>query len=93
MIRTKLKFNGVRGLENAILLSIALFLFNLIFPTHDVFVLALIHEGIVFLTIYFLYNYLHQSLTNKLDAPLSLVLNIGILGALLFFILSIANSA
>ena len=93
MIRTNLKFSSVKGLENAILLSIVLFLFNLIFPLHDVFLLALIHEGIVFLTIYFLYNYLHQSLTNKLDAPLSLVLNIGILGALLFFILSIANSA
>lgn len=92
MIKTNIKFTGVRGLENAILLSIVLFLFNLIFPIHDVFMLALIHEGIVFLTIYFLYNYLHQSLTNKLDAPLSLVLNIGILGALLFFILSIANS-
>lgn len=92
MIRKNLKFTGVRGLENAILLSIVLFLFNLIFPIHDAFVLALIHEGIVFLTLYFLYNYLHQSLANKLDAPLSLVLNIGILGALLFFILSIANS-
>ncbi len=93
MIKTNFKFSGVRGLENAILLSIFLFLFNLIFPVHDVFVLALIHEAIVFFTIYFLYNYLHQSLVNKLDAPLSLVLNIGILGALLFFILSIANSA
>jgi len=93
LIKTNLKFSGVKGLENAILLSIVLFLFNLIFPLHDVFMLAIIHEGIVFLTIYFLYNYLNQSLTNKLDAPLSLVLNIGILGALLFFILSIANSA
>lgn len=92
MIKPNLKFNGVRGLENAILLSIILFLFNLIFPIHDAFILSLIHEGIVFLTVYFLYNYLQQSLSSKLDAPLSLVLNIGILGALLFFVLSIANS-
>lgn len=93
MIKPNLKFNGVRGLENAILLSIVLFLFNLIFPMHDAIVLSLIHEVLVFLTIYFLYNYLHQSLVSRLDAPLSLVLNIGILGALLFFILSIANTA
>lgn len=92
MNKANLKFSGVRGLENAIVLSIVLFLFNLVFPIHDAFLLSLIHEGIVFLTIFFLYNYLQQSLSKKLDTPLSLVLNIGILGALLFFVLSIANS-
>ena len=87
-----MKFSGIRGLENAIMLSIVLFLFNLIFPIHDAFLLSLIHEGIVFLTIFFLYNYLQQSLSRRLDTPLSLVLNVGILGSLLFFVLSIANS-
>lgn len=92
MLKTNVKFNGVRGLENAILLSIILFLFNLVFPIHDAFVLSFIHEGLVFFTIFFLYKYLQHSFSNKIDAPLSLVLNIGILGALLFFLLSIANS-
>lgn len=86
------KILSARGLENAILLSVLLFLYNLIFPQHDVLVLMIINEILVFGTLYFLYNYLHRSLAYKTDSPLTLVLNAGILGALLFFILSIANS-
>jgi phosphoserine phosphatase RsbU/P len=80
-----------RGLENAILVSIILFLFNLIFPLHESPVLSIINEVLVFLTIFFLYNYIHLFLSSKLDSPLTLVLNAGILGALVFFIVSIAN--
>ncbi|NJD23107.1 MAG: hypothetical protein FIA82_10640 [Melioribacter sp.] len=81
-----------RGLENAILLSILLFLFNLIFPLHDSVVLAIINELLVFLSVFFLYHYLHQFLNAKVDSPLTLVLNAGILAALIFFIVSITNS-
>ncbi len=86
------KFTQSRGLENAILISIMLFLFNLIFPIHDAAVLSVINEALVFGTIFFLYNYLHQFLSSRVDSPLSLILNSGILAALLFFIVSIANS-
>ena len=81
-----------RGLENAILVSILLFLFNLIFPLHDSVILAIINELLVFLTVFFLYHYVHQFLNSKVDSPLTLVLNAGILAALIFFIVSIANS-
>ena len=81
-----------RGLENAILVSILLFLFNLIFPLHDSVILAIINELLVFLTVLFLYHYVHQFLNSKVDSPLTLVLNAGILAALIFFIVSIANS-
>ncbi len=81
-----------RGLENAILLSILLFLFNLIFPLHDSTILAIINELLVFLSVFFLYHYVHQFLNSKVDSPLTLVLNAGILAALIFFIVSIANS-
>ncbi len=81
-----------RGLENAILLSILLFLFNLIFPLHDSVLLSIINELLVILSVFFLYHYVHQFLNAKVDSPLTLVLNAGILAALIFFIVSIANS-
>jgi phosphoserine phosphatase RsbU/P len=80
-----------RGLENAILVSIILFLFNLIFPLHESTILSIINEVFVFLTFFFLYNYIHLFLNSKVDSPLTLVLNAGILAALIFFIVSIAN--
>lgn len=81
-----------RGLENAIVTSILLFLYNIIFPIHDSLVLSSINEILVYLTIYFLYCYVYPYLESKTDSPLSLVLNAGILGALVFFIVSISNS-
>ncbi len=92
-MRNQLKnISRSRGLENAILLSILLFLFNMIFPLHDTNVLAIINELLVFLSVFFLYHYVHQFLNAKVDSPLTLVLNAGILAALIFFIVSIANS-
>lgn len=85
-------FTRARGLENAILIAILLFLFNLVFPQHDSIILSVINELLVFFTILFFYNYFHNFLSSKVDSPLSLVLNAGILAALIFFIVSIANS-
>ena len=81
-----------RGLENAILTAILLFVFNIVFPIHTGFVLSAINELLVFATLYFIYNYIHPFLSSKTDSPLSLVLNAGILGALIFFIISASNS-
>ncbi len=86
------KISSVRGLENAILFSIALFIFKLVFATSDGLILLLINELLVFLAIASLYKYIHVSLSKKVDVPLSLSLNVGILGALLFFIFSITNT-
>jgi len=81
-----------RGLENAILISILLFLYNLVFPMHDTLMLAVINELLVFLSIFFLYYYIIRFLNAKVDSPLTLILNAGILAALIFFIVSIANT-
>lgn len=82
-IREIKKFANTRGLENAILTSILLFLYNIIFPIHDDFILSLINEVFVLLTLFFLYNYLQPLLESKTEFPLSMVLNAGILGAFL----------
>lgn len=81
-----------RGLENAILVFILLFLFNLVFPQHDSTLLFICNEVLVFLTVLFSYNYVHGFLNSKVDSPLSLVLNAGILAALIYFIISVVNA-
>lgn len=81
-----------RGLENTILVSIMLFLFNLLFPLHDSTVLFICGEVLVFLTVFFLYNYIYRFLNTKVDSPFSLVLNAGILAALIFFIMSVVKA-
>jgi phosphoserine phosphatase RsbU/P len=93
MKRQVKKAAQARGLENTILVSILLFLFNLIFPIHDSSILAIINELLVFVTVYSLYNYIYHFLHTKTDSPLSLILNAGILTALIFFIISILNAA
>jgi phosphoserine phosphatase RsbU/P len=85
-------FTQSRGLENTILISILLFLFNLVFPIHDSPILSIINEVLIFGSLFFAFNYISQFLSSKVDSPLSLVLNSGILAALLFFIISIINS-
>ncbi len=81
-----------RGLENAIIVFILLFLFNLIFPQHDSTLLFIGNEILVFVTVYFSFNYAYGFLNSKVDSPLSLVLNAGILAALIFFIISIVKA-
>lgn len=78
--------------EKLITLSVILFLFNLVFTYHSTGFLFLIHEILVFSTIYLLYQNLHFFLSQKTDAPLTLVINSGILAAIIFSILSITNS-
>ncbi len=81
-----------RGLENTILASILLFLYNIVFPLHDTLILSTINEVLVFITLYFLFKYIHPFLSGKTDSPLTLVLNAGILTALIFFVISISMS-
>jgi phosphoserine phosphatase RsbU/P len=83
---------STNGLENAIILFILLFLFNLIFPQHDSLLLFIGNEILVFTTVYFSFTYVYGFLNSKVDSPLSLVLNAGILAALIFFIVSIVKA-
>ncbi|MEW6506619.1 MAG: PP2C family protein-serine/threonine phosphatase [Bacteroidota bacterium] len=93
MINNSLKnITRAKGLENAIIVSILLFLFSLFFPQHDSFLLLLINEVLVFLVLYFILSYIKPLLGSKTDSPFTLVLNAGILAALVFSIISISDS-
>lgn len=82
-----------KGLENAIIVSILLFLFNLVFPEHDSLLLSFINELLVFLVLFFVFSYVQPFLSSKTDSPLTLVLNTGILAALIFSIIAISDSS
>lgn len=93
MINNNLKnIARAKGLENAIIVSILLFLFCLIFPQHDTFILSLISESLVFLVLFFVLSYIKPLLSSKTDSPFTLVLNAGILAALVFSIISVSDS-
>lgn len=86
------RLSRAKKLENAILASIVLFLFNVVSPVHDSLLLFILNDIIVFFTTVFIYGYIQQFIHSKTDSPLSLILNAGILAALIFFIISISNS-
>ncbi|MEW6004766.1 MAG: SpoIIE family protein phosphatase [Stygiobacter sp.] len=83
---------NTNNFENVIAISAILFLFNLIFPYHASGILFLINEVLVFIVFLLLYKNLSNKLQNKSSVPLTLILNSGILAAILFFILSLTNS-
>lgn len=86
------KVTLAKRLENTILTSILLVIYNLIFPIHTTLFFFIINEILVFAVLYFLYYYINSLVEVKKELPLSLILNAGILGALIFFIISITNS-
>lgn len=93
MINNNLKnITRAKGLENAIVVSILLFLFSLMFPQHDSFLLSLINEVLVLLVLFFVLSYIKPLLSSKTDSPFTLVLNAGILAALVFSIISVSDS-
>lgn len=93
MINNNLKnITRAKGLENAIVVSILLFLFSLMFPQHDSFLLSTINEVLVFLVLFFVLSYIKPLLSNKTDSPFTLVLNAGILAALIFSVISVSDS-
>lgn len=90
-----MKFNKIKlaqRLENSILLSILLVIYNIIFPVHSTLILFIINELLVFGVLYFLFNYMNIFVDSKKELPLSLILNLGILTAIMFFINSVINS-
>lgn len=80
-----------RRLEYAIIVSITLFIFKVLFTTGDSFFLNLINELLVFSALFFLSFYLIHFIRLKWTSPLQIVLNTGILAALIFFAFSISS--
>jgi len=86
-----IKTGNNRKVENAIIVSVFLFVFKIIFPQYNTFLLLLINEILVFLSFYFWIHYVSSFIDLKISKPLSLVTNAGILTALIFFIIVISS--
>jgi len=84
-----LQFSRKRKLEKAITLSVILFLYKLISPYNTTLIPLLINEVIVISTFYFITLYTLEFVGNKKYSPLSLILNAGILNAIIFFVLAV----
>ncbi len=82
------RFDRTYKLENAIAFSVILFLFKLILPYGNTLWWLIPNEVLVFCTYYFVTVYLLEFIRSKNYKPLSIVLNAGILSAILFFVLS-----
>ncbi len=78
-------------LENAIFISVLLFIYKIIFPLNETITYLLINEILIFLSLFAWLRYVSQFVNPKLSRPLSLVINSGILNALIFFIISVTS--
>ena len=80
-----------RKVENAFFVSVLLFVFKIIFPSaHNLFLLF-INELLILVTAYFWFIYVEEFVNPKLSKPLSLIINAGLLNALLFFFMSASS--
>jgi len=92
MAATSTKLNNTKKLENTILISIVLFVFKLVFFSSNSLIINIINELAVLSAIYLWVLYVVGFVKTRTTAPLSIILNIGILTAVLFFILSVSTS-
>ncbi|MCX6151451.1 MAG: SpoIIE family protein phosphatase [Ignavibacteriales bacterium] len=83
------QFDRTYKLENALVLSVVLFLFKLIFPYSNSVLWVIPNEALVILTFYFVSIYSLEFINTKKYTPLSIILNAGILNAVIFFVLSV----
>ena len=92
----KIPFSDVqqsRKLESAISITVLLFIFKILFYSADTYILFFFNELLVFGSLYLWTLYIIDFIHPKANSPLSIFLNIGILTALIFFILAISTAA
>ncbi|MBU2491217.1 MAG: SpoIIE family protein phosphatase [Bacteroidetes bacterium] len=92
MAATIKKINNTKKLENTILASIVLFVFKLVFFSSDSLIINIINEFVILGTIYLWIDYVIGFVKPRTSTPLSIILNTGILTAIIFFILSVSTS-
>jgi phosphoserine phosphatase RsbU/P len=92
MLRLFSQLSRARKLENSIFLLIVLFVFKIIFPAIDTIPILFINEILVLLTIFFIIAYTEDFIRDKIESPIAVVLNLGILNAVLFFIISLSSA-
>jgi serine phosphatase RsbU (regulator of sigma subunit) len=86
-----LKVTNSKKLENAIFISVILFIYKIIFPINTTFLYLIINELLIFISVFAWVRYVSEFINPRLSKPLSLVINTGILNALVFFIISISS--
>lgn len=86
-----LKVTNSKKLENAIFISVILFIYKIIFPINETILYLIINELLIFISVFAWVQYVSEFINPRLSKPLSLVINTGILNALVFFIISISS--
>lgn len=82
-----------KKLENIVFISILIILFRLIFPSNSSITIYAASEVLLFGLTYFIALYVNDFFSTKKFAPLPVILNIGVLAAILFFILSMSRDS
>lgn len=82
VITKNLKFRLFMGL------AIILFFYKFIFPENNSIVYNILNEILVALTVISLIIYLIEQMSFKKINPLSMVMNVGILNAIIFFLIN-----
>lgn len=82
-----------KKLENIVFAAIVVILFRLIFPSSLSSALSFISELLIFCLIYLSALYLDDFFTVKKFTPLSVILNVGVFNAILFFVFSISEKS
>lgn len=80
-----------KKLENAIFISVILFIYKIIFPVNESIFYLIINELLILVAVFAWVNYVSEFINPKLRKPIALVINTGILNALVFFIISISS--
>lgn len=81
-----------RKLENAIIVSVLLFLFKIVFGVTNTIALAVINELLVGAAVFLWCIYIIDFMHAKLNTPMQLVLNAGILNALIFIVVIVVTN-
>ncbi len=82
-----------KKLENIVFISIVIILFRLIFPSNSSILIYSASEILIFSLVYFVALYVNDFFSAKKFTPLPVILNIGVLAAILFFILSMSKDS
>ena len=68
-----------------------MFIYKIVFPINETILYLIINELLIFVAVFTWVQYVSEFINPRLSKPLSLVINTGILNALVFFIISISS--
>ncbi|MBI9073123.1 MAG: SpoIIE family protein phosphatase [Melioribacteraceae bacterium] len=86
-----LNIPSIKKLENTIFLAVILLVFKILFPESELFIVSFVTDLLVIAILYFGSLYAKELFPIKMTGIISVILNNGILNALLFFILAISS--